>query len=181
MAIQKQPNQIEQLTSYARSMERKPFTYKDVMRDLGFCKSRSIIAMSKLKAAGILQQIGRRDQGIYRLAPALAQVAKPGSDEWTPSTAKLNQIQNAMAPGRNYTAGELSEMCLIPERTLYRYLECLVHIGAVAVRPNAAGKRFCYYRTAQSIKNVPVYSEFRGILGKIRQEWQEAIDAEAEL
>ena len=179
MATQK-PTQIEQLTSYARSMERKPFTYKDVMRDLGFCKSRSIIAMSKLKAAGILQQIGRREQGIYRLAPALSN-SEARSDEWTPSTAKLNQIQNAMVPGRNYTAGELSEMCLIPERTLYRYLECLVHIGAVAVRPNAAGKRFCYYRTAQSIKNVPVYSEFRGILGKIRQEWQEAIDAEAEL
>lgn len=180
MATQK-PTQIEQLTHYARALDRKPFTYKDVMRDLGFCKSRSIIAMSKLKAAGILQEIGKKGEGIYRLAPVLTRFEGSGSDDWTPSTAKLNQIQNAMVPGRNYTAGELSEMCLIPERTLYRYLECLVHIGAVAVRPNAAGKRFCYYRTAQSIKNVPVYSEFRGILGQIRQEWQEAIDAEAEL
>jgi len=173
--------QIEQVTAYARSMDRKPFTYKDVMRDLGLGKARAIMTMRRLKEAGLIQPIGQPRQGIYRLAPVLNKYEGAGPDDWTPSEEKLERIRKYMMPGAVYTAGEISQQSGVPERTLYRYLECLVYLRVVAVRPNASGSRFVYYRTGGTLGQAPQYKEFRGILRQIREEWEEVADAEREL
>lgn len=157
----------QQIRDYARCLGR-PWSWRNVANDLGLGKRKILYAMAELKKAGEIRGVGEPRHGMYLHTSRLPKARKPVVYDWRPDFRLMYLILNEWEPGTYRDAAACAAACGLAERTVYRYLEILVYVGAVewCLVPHIEGS---YRRTELSTPATwPAYSEAAGSIKRRR-------------
>lgn len=150
------------IRDYARCINR-PWNWRNAAADLGVPKRQVMSAMASLRAEGEIVRIGDPKQGMHLHSSRMPSRCKIEYD-WTPDRVRLEAILKNWEPGTFRDAAACARACGLAVRTTYRYLETLVHVGAVEWCRSAT---ICgsFRRTELDLpETLPPYSEVQGAL-----------------